>query len=125
MYLKIIAFLGLVFVVPSCTIPQPRLTPAERELVRGLESECHCKVERSYSALRSRKGDYVLAFTGPNLEAFHPYIETNGPVIARNVYKDILKFDTDISSIQLLVCDSIGEDLFRYKLFEYKVDSLR
>ena len=124
MYLKVIAFLGFVFMMAGCTIPQPRLTSEEQKLVRVLESECHCKVERWYSSPRSREGVYTLTFTGPNLESYHPYLETKGPAIARNVYKGILKSNAKILSIQLLVRDSMGKDFYSYKDFEFKVDSL-
>lgn len=128
MYLKLIFPLCLIILVASCTLPkQPLLTLKEKKILDDLEFKCQCKVERNYTSsyLRySKKGDYLLSFKGGLQQSLYTYITDSGFVIAKHIYNEILKTDTNITFIRYQIIDSIGVNTFKNTYYEYKIDTL-
>ncbi len=127
MNLKSAILLWLIILVGSCTLPrQPLLTLKEKEVLSNLALKCHCQVERSYTSsyLRYRqKGDYIISFKRVP-QKYQSYIADSGYIIARYIYNELLKNDTNIAFVRYQIIDSMGNNTFKNTYYEYKTDSL-
>lgn len=128
MNLKALLFVFLIGLITNCTLPkQPILTIKEKVLIENLGLKCHCRVERFYSSSYLRygqPGEYTVTFNGVDMRSTIKYINDSGFVIAKFIFNDLLNSDRNVTSINFMIIDSIGNNTFKNAYFDYRVDSM-